>query len=111
MKLNKYSLNEMVKGWFIGDFNPSLFKTKDVEVAVKRYLKDDYENTHFHKIATEFTVIIEGAVLMNGVKYEKNDILVIEPGYKTDFLALEDTVTAVVKIPGATDDKYGVESW
>lgn len=110
MKLNKYSLNEMVKGWFIGDFDPSLFKTKDVEVAVKRYLKDDYENSHFHKIATEYTVIIEGAVLMNGVKYEKDDILVIEPGYQTDFLALENTITAVVKIPGASNDKYIVES-
>ena len=96
----------MVKGWFVGDFDPSLFKTKDVEVAIKRYLKDDYEQTHYHKIATEITVIIEGAVLMNGDKYVKNDILVIEPGFQTDFRALENTTTAVVKIPGASNDKY-----
>ena len=96
----------MVKGWFVGDFDPSLFKTKDVEVAVKRYLKDEYEPTHHHKIATEITVIIEGAVLMNGERYVKNDILVIEPGFQTDFRALENTTTAVVKIPGASNDKY-----
>ena len=43
---------------------------------------------------------------MNDTTYKKDDILVINPGYKTDFLALEDTITAVVKIPGASDDKY-----
>ena len=104
--INKYSLKDMFKGWFVGNFNPSLFKTNDVEVGVKRYKKDDYESEHFHKIATEITVIIEGSVLMNDTTYKKDDILVINPGYKTDFLALEDTITAVVKIPGASDDKY-----
>ncbi|GIU68975.1 MAG: hypothetical protein KatS3mg002_0211 [Candidatus Woesearchaeota archaeon] len=28
-------LSEMTKGWFIGNFEPSLHKTNDVEVGVK----------------------------------------------------------------------------
>ena len=28
---------DMKRGWFIGNFEPSLFKTNDVEVAVKQY--------------------------------------------------------------------------
>lgn len=32
-------LEDMTKGWFIGNFNPSLLKTNDVEVAVKSYKK------------------------------------------------------------------------
>ena len=51
-------LEDMTKGWFIGNFNPSLLKTNDVEVAVKSYKKGDYEGRHYHKIATEFTCII-----------------------------------------------------
>lgn len=99
-------LDDMVKGWFVGNFNPTLLKTNDVEVAVKEYKKGDYEEKHYHKIATEITVIISGRVKMNGVVYTKGDIIVTEPNEATDFEALEDTVNTVVKYPGANDDKY-----
>lgn len=101
------NLNEMVKGWFIGNFEPSLLKTNDVEVAVKKYKKGDYEDSHYHRIATEFTVIISGRVKMNGIEYKAGDIVVMEPNESTDFEALEDnTVNVVVKIPGANNDKF-----
>jgi len=100
----------MVKGWFIGDFTPSLLKTQDVEVAVKTYRKGDYEGAHFHKIATEYTVIVSGRVRMNGIDYQKGDIVIMEPGEVTDFESLEDeTTNVVVKIPGAQNDKYLIE--
>ena len=38
MKKNK--LSEMIGGWFIGNFEPSLLKTNYVEVAVKKYKTD-----------------------------------------------------------------------
>ena len=43
---------------------------------------------------------------MNGTEYLANEILVIEPMESTDFEALEDTTTVVVKVPGAPKDKY-----
>ncbi|EAI7268453.1 TPA: hypothetical protein ACH5II_000563 [Campylobacter lari] len=101
-----FNLQDMIRGWFLGDFNPSVLKTKSVEVGVKRYKKDDYEDKHYHKIATEITVIIEGKVQMGNKIYTKNDIIVIHPKESTDFKALEDTITVVVKIPGANEDKY-----
>lgn len=100
-------IDEMTKGWFIGNFEPSLLKTNAVEVALKKYKKGDYEKAHYHKIATEFTVIVSGRVRMNGKEYIEGDIIVIEPNDSTDFEVLEDnTVNVVVKIPGANDDKY-----
>lgn len=99
-------LENMTKGWFIGNFEPSLYKTTECEVAVKTYKTGDYEYRHYHKIATEVTVIISGSVQMNGIKYQKGNIIVMEPGEATDFLALEDAINVVVKIPGANDDKY-----
>lgn len=102
-------IEKMVKGWFIGNFEPSLFKTNDVEVAVKHYRAGDAEGSHFHKIATEYTVIISGQVRMNGIEYGEGDIVVMEPGDVTDFTALTDAVNVVVKIPGANNDKYIVE--
>ncbi|MFV8270505.1 hypothetical protein ACNQGP_11315 [Flavobacterium sp. GT2N3] len=106
MALEKYNLNEMFKGWFIGNFEPSLFKTNDVEIGVKKYQEGEFENLHFHKIATEFTVIISGVVEMNGVQYTENDIIKIIPGVSTNFKALTDVITVVVKLPGANNDKY-----
>ena len=104
--MKKAHLNDMVKGWFVGNFAPSLFKTNDVEVAVKRYQKGEREDRHYHKIATEITVIVSGAVKMNQTQYSAGDIIAIEPLQSTDFLALEETVTVVVKLPGENDDKY-----
>lgn len=45
-------IDEMTKGWFIGNFEHSLLKTNAVEVALKKYKKGDYEKAHYHKIAT-----------------------------------------------------------
>ena len=100
-------LEDMIKGWFIGNFEPTLLRTNDVEVAVKSYNKGDYEEKHYHKIATEITVIVSGKVKMNGIEYSKGDIVVMEPNEATDFECLENgTQNVVVKLPGANDDNY-----
>lgn len=105
MKVAK--LNDMTRGWFIGNFVPSLCQTNDVEVAVKTYQKGDREERHHHRIATEYTVIASGRVCMNNVKYSTGDIIVIEPYESTDFECLEDnTINVVIKLPGAQNDKY-----
>ena len=104
--MDKNKLSVMIKGWFVGNFEPSVLKTNKVEVAVKKYLKGDYEEPHYHKVATEITVIVSGLVSMNGIQYEKDDIITILPFESTDFKVLEDTITTVVKFPGEPDDKY-----
>ena len=103
---NKFRLDEMIKGWFVGSFDPAVIKSDDFEVAVKRYKTGDYEESHTHKIATEITVIVEGKVEMNGVEYVKDDIILIYPNNYTDFKCLEDTITVVVKTPSIIGDKY-----
>lgn len=107
MKIEK--LAAMKGGWFIGNFEPSLIKTNDFEAAVKSYKKGDYEQAHFHKIATELTVIVSGRVKMFQKEFVQGDIVVVEPGDTTDFEALDDAICAVIKYPGANNDKYLVE--
>ena len=104
--MKKFLLSDMTKGWFVGDFSPTLIKTQDVEVGIKKYQKGDSEVRHHHKVATEITAIVSGKVRMNGDVYVSGDIVMIEPGESTDFEALEDTTTVVVKHPGALNDKY-----
>ena len=99
-------LSDMVKGWFIGNFTHSMCKTNDCEVAVKSYSAGDHEEKHYHKIATEYTVIISGRIKMFGREFGEGDIVVAKPREATDFTALTDSVNVVVKIPGANNDKY-----
>ena len=103
-----FKLEDMVGGWFVGGFSPSVLSTRDVEVAVKSYKAGDYEPAHYHKLATEITVILKGKARMNGVDYSCGTILLMEPGLPTDFFAINDVVTVVVKHPGALNDKYMV---
>lgn len=107
MKLSK--LHDMKQGWFVGDFKPSVLETQDVEVAIKKYLKGDYEDSHFHKIATEITVIVSGRVKMFDQEFQDGDIIVVNPGESTSFEALTDVVSVVVKHPGAKNDKFLTE--
>lgn len=104
MKL--YNLNNFTRGWIVGDFNPSVFSLKDVEVAIKRYKAGDKEQKHYHKLADEMTIIISGTVTMNGVTLSTDDVVVIDKGEATDFVAITDAVTCVVKVPFARNDKY-----
>jgi ethanolamine utilization protein EutQ (cupin superfamily) len=101
-----HKLKDMFKGWFVGNFEPTVLKTNDVEIGVKEYEEGEYEDFHHHRIATELTCIIEGEVEMNGKRYCAGDIIVIPPKEGTDFRAITKAKNVVVKFPGANDDKY-----
>lgn len=101
-----HNLNNFIKGWFIGPFKPTLSPSIDFECAVKKYKAGEYESKHYHAAATEYTVIATGRVRMNGVEYETDSIIEIKPGEATDFEALTDAITFVVKTPAVTGDKY-----
>lgn len=101
-------LEKMINGWFVGGFTPTAFKTQACEVAVKNYVEGDYEGEHYHKIATEITLVLSGRVRMLGRVWNEGDIITIEPKCPTGFEALTDATTVVVKVPGALDDKYVV---
>jgi quercetin dioxygenase-like cupin family protein len=101
-----FSLNEMKGGWFMGDFEPTSFRTSGFEVGSKRYVKGDSEPEHIHRVATEVTLILTGRVRMNGREFAAGEIVLLEPGEAASFEALEDSVTVVVKSPSVPGDKF-----
>ena len=103
-------LQDMVRGWFVGNFSPTVFATCDCEVSVRNYAAGEKEAEHFHKVATEITVVVCGRVRMLGRDWVAGDIVVIEPGETTAFEALTDSINVVVKLPGALNDKYLTET-
>jgi len=107
--MKKIHLNNYQGGWFLGDFSPTLLKTSDFEVSVKNYQAGDCESIHYHKIATEWTVITAGEVEINGIRYIKGDIIEVAPGEIIQFGAITDATTTVVKVPSVKGDKYIVQ--
>ena len=107
--MKKYNLKDMVRGWFVGDFEPTVYKTKECEVGYRYYKAGDQEQPHIHKVAIELTLVTSGIVNFNGVDYHEGDIVMIEPGEISDFKAITDATNIIVKIPSVKGDKYLVE--
>lgn len=108
MKVHK--LDSFIRGWFVGDFSPTIYKNQGVEVAVQTYSSGDFEKEHYHKVATEITVIVKGSAKMAGFLLKEGDILEVSPGESASFEALEDTTAVVVKYPSAPSDKFMKEN-
>ena len=99
-------IERMFKGWFIGNFEPTALKTNEFEIALKQFKAGDYEDAHFHKIATEITLFVKGKAEMSSLKFQAGDIVTIYPNEVTDFKALTDVTIFVIKYPGVNNDKY-----
>jgi len=107
--MRKFDFSIMKGGWFVGNFEPTAFKTKDCEVAYVKHFKDQEWEKHFHKIATEITFVIKGKIKINDTIFSSGDIFVIEPNEIADPKFLEDSEVIVVKLPSSTSDKYNIE--
>lgn len=106
--MEKFNLKEMIGGWFIGNFDPSVIKTDLFEVAVKYYKENTIEKKHYHKEAVEYTVIVKGTVKFNNIIYNEGDIVKIEKLEEVEFQSITDSITTVVKVPSIKGDKYFV---
>ena len=107
--MNSAKLQDMVGGWFVGAFSPTALKTDGCEVAIKTYKAGAKEAAHYHKIATEITLILSGRARMYDREWGDGDIIVLLPKDVTAFEALTDVVSVVVKVPGVLNDKYLVD--
>lgn len=109
---DKYKINdigEFTKGWVIGDFEPALYRTKELEVAIKSYEKDESEPEHMHKVATEYTIALSGSYLFNNTPLAEGQIICIPPNDKVRFKCVNAGKTLVIKVPSAVNDKYITE--
>ena len=103
--MERFSLNDMVGGWFIRNFQPSVIQTHDFEVTVRKYNRGGYEPKHHQILATEVTVIIEGQARMGDQILAANDIMVLHPEDSYDFEALSNVTLVAIKFPSLPQDK------
>ena len=104
-----FELDKMTRGWFVGDFEPTALSTEACEAAVKRYKSGERESAHFHAIATEVTLVVDGHARFSDRDVGPGGIVVVEPGEALSFEAVTDVTTVVVKVPSAPTDKHLID--
>lgn len=109
MKVLDSLYSELVGGWFIGDFEPSAYRTKDFEVCYKIHPKGEKWPTHCHEHSIEINYLIRGCMRINDVLLEAETIFILEKGEFAKPEFLEDCELIVVRVPSVPGDKIIVE--
>ncbi len=106
--MKRYRFETMKGGWFVGDFEPTAFRTRDAEVCFKHHAKGEAWPAHYHQVATEINLLVRGQMKMGETLLVPGDIFVMEPGEvaRPEFLA--DCEVVVIKVPSVPQDKYVV---
>ena len=95
-------------GWFVGSFDPKLIERNDIEFGYKRIPKNTKPDYHFHKLKTEYTILLEGRIIC----LDKNQIIKpitcikLLPYEKNDQFFPDESLILVINTPSKQNDKY-----
>jgi quercetin dioxygenase-like cupin family protein len=101
-----YRLEDMMGGWFVGDFEPSVHRTDQFEVSVKVHPRGEKWDIHYHKVAREINAIIMGEMTLQKTRLVAGDIFILEPGEIADPEFHTDCTIVCIKTPSVRNDKY-----
>lgn len=101
-------MNDMTGGWFIGNFEPTAFKTAEFEVCYKHHTKGEQWDTHYHKEGTEINYLVEGKMTIQNKELNKGDIFILHPFEIADPIFLEDCTVLIIKTPSKPGDKFTI---
>lgn len=97
----------MKHGWFIGNFEPSAFKT-NFEVAYRICQAGDHVDIHYHKLGTEINLLVEGIMIINNTILNSGDIFTIYPYEVVHVKYLTECKLVIVKNISCNADKFKV---
>ena len=105
MDIKLYKIEDMFRGWFVGNFEPSVFKHAGVEVGYLLHKKGEKWQTHYHNNLIEVNLLVEGKMILNDIELNKNEIFVIDKKVIACPIFLEDCYIICIKIPSMVGDK------
>lgn len=103
------NLENMFRGWFIGNFEPAVLKTDQFEVGILFHPKGEKWPKHYHKEAVEINVLMSGKMIINNQLIGPGNIFLLEKNEIAEPEFLEDCTIVCVKTPSVPGDKYEVE--
>lgn len=103
--MKKSNIAEFTRGWLIGNFEPALIKSDQLEIGVKDFAAGAREPSHHQLIATEWTVVLSGECSIGGSRVRQGEIVEIVAGESSDFRAVTNCQLLVIKSPSIPSDK------
>lgn len=100
-----YDLYNYKAGWIIGDFEPSIIKTKDFEVGILTHNKNEKWDYHYHVYLDEINILLEGNMLLNEIVINKNQLFYIPKKQIASPIFLENCKILCIKTPSIIGDK------
>lgn len=107
MKIDR--IENFYKGWFVGNFENTAFKTDACEVSYKKHHKEEIYEIHYQEKITEINLMISGEMIIQGTKITAGDIFILYPYEIADPIFLTDCEIVCIKVPGITNDKVVVK--
>jgi len=101
MKIIKFT--DMKGGWFVGNFEPTAYKTDQFEVSYKIHPQGEQWGLHYHEVVKEINLLMHGKMKIQGKELNAGDIFIIEPYEIADPEFIEDCHIICVKTPSVND--------
>lgn len=104
--VGSYDISEYIRGWFVGDFEPSIFKTKDIEIAYMSHKERDKWPFHYHMKAYEYNILISGNMILNSFDIKQGAHFLLRPNEIACPEFITDCYVLCIKYPSVIGDKY-----
>ena len=99
-------LEDYKGGWFVGNFEPTSFKTDQFEVCYKFHKKGEKWDVHYHKVGTEINLLVDGEMIIQDKKIISGDVFILYPWEVADPIFVKDCTVLIIKTPSVPGDKY-----
>ena len=106
--MKQATIKNFKAGWFVGDFDPSIFKNPFFEVAHHKHTKGQETFPHYHKVTNELNYIVRGELIASGKHLKAGDMWIYEPNEVSNVEFLSDVDLIIVRWPSIPSDKYDV---
>jgi mannose-6-phosphate isomerase-like protein (cupin superfamily) len=102
------NVKDTIGGWYIGNFEKAVYKTKTFEASYKKHQKGEVYGWHYHQHLDEINLVVSGKIKIHGNTFGPGDVFVLEPYDIADPEFLEDCEIICIKAPNITNDKIDV---
>lgn len=109
-KMEILDVKNLTGGWFIGNFEPTCYKTDLCEVAYKYHYSGEKTLPHYHRHCDEINYLITGKIQINGQVMEAPCVFILKAGEIVYPEFLTSCTMIVVKPGGIKGDKVIVDN-
>ena len=93
------------KDWIIGDDDSSIIKTKDFDIGILNYTKNEKIDYYYNTYVDEINILIDGNILLNEIEIYKNQLFYIPHNQVISLKILENCKILCIRIPYMIDNK------